>query len=321
MVSKPPEDVAHVSNFDSACPAWVTLLEFRAFPENLMKTFLSWLWRSPLTHIPIRWVVSQLPPGLVLKVSVLTGAALEEDLNLIPCLCSSDRLAVDVGAHFGMYTYHLARYAKWVYAFEPLPHYAKSLVRSFPRQVTVEAVALSDQSGRRVLRFPADHPTMATMEAANELPYAANSGPLRQVEVTVKTLDDYGLSGVGFIKIDVEGHELEVLHGAQQTIEREHPSLLVELVEHQRPNVVQNVTSFLKGFGYSGFYLLQGVLNRIEDFDPAVLQREDQLATYRDRRQFVVNFLFLRPEHMGRVAAFMPAPAMADQAAQRTGVA
>jgi hypothetical protein len=34
---------------------------------------------------------------------------------------------------------------------------------------------------------------------------------------------------VDFIKIDVEGHELEVLHGSRQTLEKHHPTLMVEV--------------------------------------------------------------------------------------------
>lgn len=48
-------------------------------------------------------------------------------------------------------------------------------------------------------------------------------------DVQVKRLDDFGIADVDFIKIDVEGHELEVLKGGAATIERYRPVLLMEV--------------------------------------------------------------------------------------------
>ena len=47
----------------------------------------------------------------------------------------------------------------------------------------------------------------------------------RVVDARVETLDTYGLTGVRFIKVDVEGSELEVLEGAAATIARDRPEL------------------------------------------------------------------------------------------------
>lgn len=55
-------------------------------------------------------------------------------------------------------------------------------------------------------------------------------------DITVKTkrLDSYNFEDVSLIKIDVEGHEVEVLNGALETIRRNKPTILLEY--HQEAN-------------------------------------------------------------------------------------
>ena len=71
------------------------------------------------------------------------------------------------------------------------------------------------------------------------------------MEVPVRTLDSFGLTSVGFIKIDVEGHELAVLQGACKTIALSHPILMVEVEDRHRHDAVHTVEEFLSDFGYS----------------------------------------------------------------------
>ena len=52
-----------------------------------------------------------------------------------------------------------------------------------------------------------------------------------EIPVKVVRLDDEGLGNVGFMKIDVEGHEYEVIDGARALLARCRPNLLVEILE------------------------------------------------------------------------------------------
>jgi FkbM family methyltransferase len=75
----------------------------------------------------------------------------------------------------------------------------------------------------------------------------------RSITVRRVTVDGLGLTGVRFIKMDVEGHEAAALRGAEQTIMRDSPVLLIELeTRHQR---IEDVIGTLTGWGYHGTVL------------------------------------------------------------------
>jgi FkbM family methyltransferase len=74
-----------------------------------------------------------------------------------------------------------------------------------------------------------------------KIDYAANTVAVRKV-----TLDEFNLPRVDFIKIDIEGMELEALQGAQQTIDRSHPIMLLERI---KADSVQ-LTTWLETNGY-----------------------------------------------------------------------
>src|SRR5437868_5966109 len=71
-----------------------------------------------------------------------------------------------------------------------------------------------------------------------------------ELEIEVRTLDQFDLRNVGFVKIDVEGHELAVLEGAARTLARERPNLLIEANEHHRPDAVGSIRRFMAELDY-----------------------------------------------------------------------
>src|SRR5205823_431391 len=116
------------------------------------------------------------------------------------------------------------------------------------------------------------------------------------LEVPVKKLDDYRFDQVGFIKIDVEGHEQAVIEGAFETIARSKPVILVEVEEGRNPGAVARMQTALAKLGYAGHFYAHGVKQPIETFDVARHQPADLVwnsARY-TRRTFplVNNFLF-----------------------------
>jgi hypothetical protein len=110
-------------------------------------------------------------------------------------------------------------------------------------------------------------------------------------------LDDYELREVGFIKIDGEGHELAVLQGAQQTIRASLPNLLVEIEERHRAGAIGDVSAFLTYLGYEGFFILDGKVLPLAQFDKSVHQDPANIGSWKEgwerRGVYVNNFFFL----------------------------
>ncbi len=193
-------------------------------------------------------------------------------------------------------------YSSRVIAFEPRPEGAEELRDLFrnTRIVTVEQVALSDDTGTTVLLRPADRPMLSTIEAKNDLSESPSASPIM---VNLKTLDEYKFHPVGFVKIDVEGHEPSVLAGAKETIERERPTLLMEIEQSHNFSSFEWVCAFIKSMGYTGYFLLGEELVDIGSFDFTIHQNRSNLIRGKRVGTYINNFLFLPKERLGSFTA------------------
>jgi len=194
----------------------------------------------------------------------------EPESHLLPQLAHRSKLSIDVGAARGNYTAQLVPLSRRVIAFEPVPYFADALRELFADTsvVQIEQVALSDQSGSREMRVTNDLYRSA-IESGNELRHSAS---VETIPVRVSSLDEYSLHNVGFVKIDVEGHELAVLRGGLETIHRERPNVLVEVEEQHRRGALKDAFDFFRNAGYLGFFLLDGKLASLAAFDPGIHQ-------------------------------------------------
>ena len=101
---------------------------------------------------------------------------------------------------------------------------------------------------------------------------------------------------VTFIKLDVEGHELPALRGAEQTIRRDRPVLLVELEARIQP--VAPVLDLLGGWGYRPYVLPDRSWRPLEGFDLAAHQ---SAAVARVSQSFVRRVVSPHPRYVNLV--------------------
>jgi FkbM family methyltransferase len=217
----------------------------------------------------------------------------EGELQLLPFLVRRNCTAVDVGANLGIYTEALVRLCRQVVAIEPNPPWAADLSAMF-KEVRVIRGAASNVAGRTALRVPTDisHAGMATIEANNSL----HGQSVQEIVVDVFTIDSLNLTDVGFIKIDVEGHEDAVLEGATETIRAHRPTLLIESEERHRPGSFSSLLRRMRSLGYAGYVLWNGALAPIsqisrKDNEPEVDPTGNM--TKINGMSHVNNFVFL----------------------------
>jgi FkbM family methyltransferase len=219
----------------------------------------------------------------------------EPELRWLSEVCDPELPSVDVGANVGIYTYWLMRCSNGCHAFEANPGLADRLQRyATGRRLTVWDVALSDKVGRITLHVPVDSRTGLQRAGSASVVSHAVEGAAVDIEVEQTPLDKLNLPRVGFVKVDVEGFEMNVLEGAAGTIERDTPNVLVEAENRHRPNAANDVIGWFAARGYKGYYLLDGRWRSVATFDAAEFQDERQLALRgRAGAVYINNFLFL----------------------------
>jgi FkbM family methyltransferase len=233
----------------------------------------------------------------------------EQELHIAPLLCNKAMTSIDVGAASGSYTVHVVAASRDCLAFEPRRAQASELdemVRCLSLPVRVEAVALSDKEGEAGLRILESDVGRSTIEPDNALEDPDGS-ERSELAVPLRRLDDYELDAVGFIKIDVEGHELAVLRGGRSTIKRCRPTMLIEIEERHKHNSIADVGEFLAALGYEGYFILDRQLLAMASFDPAIHQNHENIGGWKDNWQrygvYVNNFIFVPPAGSARLAA------------------
>lgn len=205
------------------------------------------------------------------------------------------KTVLDVGANVGLFSLDLYQSNKNIvyHLFEPLPAtYAKlretaELNDVNPGNYVMHNLGFSNEQGIMEFYFPAESEAASLRpveddfyrKRSSEMGEYTGASDMEKVLCQVDTLDHFveeqGLTGISFIKIDVEGNEKAVLEGAITTIKKERPLIYCELLrKHAKrfgyhPN---NVIEYMKYLGYECATIRKGKLEKISCIDDGTVE-------------------------------------------------
>ncbi len=222
-------------------------------------------------------------------------------------------IAIDVGAAKGSYAWILNRKSRKVFAFEPGEIHSHYLERmNFGTKIILVKAAVGGSSSSVSMYTPgldSDGLHSATLSQHNPIVgYIATM--VRQVDQV--TLDSFFIDkfdigrSVDFLKVDVEGYELEVFNGAKALIARHHPLIFCE-IEKRHNLEYGKVFQLLRAAGYESYIFREGSFSLFNGDAIDHLQTPEALKIRLDgsyapaNNAYINNFVFQHPQSRIRV--------------------
>jgi FkbM family methyltransferase len=236
--------------------------------DDLSNKILIWLRGRSRRNGEFRHIVVPIDDVLGLRVMATGRWELTSLDSIRTLLASPDRIAgistikdgifIDIGANIGLYSIALSKYFDKIVAFEANPITFKileaNLALSETRNVQSFCEGVSSQTRRASLYTPLDgHLGWATLSPDRH----GVEKTVSETTIDLDTLDNLSKKRgfepypVSLIKIDVEGHEAEVLQGASGILNRWGPVVLIEVLERAAG---RESIDILKRCGYSRYY-------------------------------------------------------------------
>ena len=207
---------------------------------------------------------------------------------------------LDIGTHKGGYLHWLRATVGsegWVTAFEPQPslyEYVRQAIEAYNyKNITLYHAGVSSRESTLDLFIPKAKGLTspgATFESRDK----TENGHF--ITVPVLQLDKLLVDRekpVSFIKMDVEGHELQVFKGANDILSIDRPKIIFECENrHLNTIKVEDVFVHLQSLAYTGYFFLNGKLTNIDQFDAKKHQAIDDNKEIVDKKFYANNFVF-----------------------------
>lgn len=239
---------------------------------------------------------------------IRTGNWHEPELELLDIGLRQGETALDIGANYGLYAYHMSRAVGptgRVYSFEPIPFTARTfrLVQRalrFTHNVELVNAGCGEKAGRVSFTVPvmgngAISAGLVHMGRNDERPGKAAriNYETKTIDCDVVNLDTWleGKTNVTLLKCDIEGADLFAMRGATKLLSTEHPTVIIEIAPWYLEGfglTVRDITTFFDGLGYQCYRYVDGKLH------PATAETIEE-----------DNWVFLHPSRRSRYAKIL----------------
>ncbi len=196
-------------------------------------------------------------------------------LRVLAPFVPKDKTAIDVGAATGHITCWLAEHAERVFAFEAVPPVYEQLKLMDAQFANVRAIhaAVGNKNGPVEIFVDDKRLSNSGFQDLVGGPKITVDGVMLDSLFRTPTMRSMSTPvPIGFIKIDVEGTELDVMKGAAEIIRRDRPNLMVEIYKPFTAVDPRMIFEYLMGAsGYRCYY-----------YDPAIPEGLVRVPTMED---------------------------------------
>lgn len=265
---------------------WIKNILISRYPK-LMKKYIFWFIPN---FIHIRNKIAFTDPEIIFFIELF-------NLN-------KSGIFFDIGANNGIYTYYAEKYLinHNIHAFEPNPDLFTHLVYLFP-STNINKEALSNKEGESSIKIPylkgIKNNSLGTLKHNYT---EINETHANYYTIQTITLDHYldskHIEEIDFIKIDVEGYELEVLEGAKNIFKSCQPVMMVEIEKkhHESKTVLQIINQIIVSLSiksrYKAYTYSQHDKKLIE-----IMEEPNQNISDWGTNRYINNFIFITEDH------------------------
>ncbi|MBI1836278.1 MAG: FkbM family methyltransferase [Flavobacteriia bacterium] len=218
----------------------------------------------------------------------------EHELLILQYLINPKTTIIDIGANNGLYCYYFQEILKCkeIHAFEPIPSLFNKLNRWF-KNIYLYKIAISDEKKITKLKIPYINSVKYETRAKLDDLIEEGENKCKEIVIQTNTLDnifDNHNSKIGFIKIDIEGHELNAILGAKKLLLKHAPILMIEIEKRHHSENFEKTINLICQIGYECYFfnLILKQLIPFSEYNVEIYQNNNSTNTY-----YINNFFFI----------------------------
>lgn len=214
----------------------------------------------------------------------IANAEHEPEVAYLPQVIMPGSTCLHIGASDGRHAFAILRRipGTTIHAFEPASFAMTVLrqgiaMRGCGRRIRTEKLAIGDTAGdltlvtpRKKKGIPARSYAFLSRDGASTRADFDGSGHYEE-RVPVVRLDDLGLPPVDFIRMDIEGAEMDALRGGVKLLRQCLPHFLIEvhpvILKERFGTSSEELAAFFRGLGYRFFKLSEGEVVEVDSLE------------------------------------------------------